>query len=83
MVGMIKFTSIEEKLNHLQSLKNIPSINPRDYDPESEYHRLDYISHQEFGIGFIEEVVDEMNVKAFFSSGEKVLQQKAFLSKVV
>lgn len=83
MVGMIKFTTIEEKLNHLQSLKNIPSINPRDYDPESEYHRLDYISHKEFGIGFVEEVLDELNVKAFFSSGEKVLKQKAYLSKVI
>ncbi len=83
MVGMIRFTNNEEKLNHLQSLKNIPSINPKDYDPESEYHRLDYISHKDFGIGFVEEILDELNFRAFFSSGEQILKQKAYLNKVI
>ena len=47
MVGTIRFTNQEEKLNHLRSLQNIPSINPKSYDPNGEFNRLDYIVHSE------------------------------------
>lgn len=83
MVGMIRFTNLEEKLSHLKSLQNIPSINPKNYDPEGEYYRLDYLSHDDFGVGFVEEVLSETEVKVFFTSGERVLSQKSFLQQKV
>lgn len=83
MVNTIKFETEEDKVNHLQSLTNIPSINPRQYNPDDEYHRLDYIAHPEFGVGFVEEIVSETELRAYFNNGVVVLPQKSFLNKKV
>jgi hypothetical protein len=83
MVGTIRFNNLEEKLSHLQSLINIPSINPKSYSSDGEYYRLDFISHESFGLGFVEEVISEGEVKVFFSSGERILKQKSFISQRV
>lgn len=81
MVNMIKFDTVEEKLAHLASLTNIPSINPKKYSPDNEYHRLDFISHSEFGLGFIEEVLNDGELLAFFSKGNIRLSQKSYLKE--
>ena len=79
MVHQIKFESVEQKLAHLNSLMTIPSINPKKYDENEEYQKMDYIEHAEFGIGFIEEIISKHEVRAFFPVGEKVLKQKKYL----
>lgn len=81
MVNMIKFETKKEKLNHLASLTNIPSINPRDYDENSEYNRLDFIRHPQHGCGFVEEILNDSSVLAFFEVGEITLNQKAYLRR--
>jgi len=78
---MIKFESRDEKLRHFASLTNIPSINPRDYDEDAEYTRLDFIKHPEFGFGFVEEVIDDSSLVAFFQTGEVTLNQKAYMKR--
>lgn len=83
MVNTIKFETEEDKVNHLQSLTNIPSINPRSYDPDDEYHRLDFIMHPQHGVGFVEEIVSQTEVRAYFKSGEVVLAQKNYLKNKV
>jgi hypothetical protein len=83
MVNTIRFETEEDKLNHLQSLTNIPSINPRSYNPNDEYHRLDYINHPEYGVGFVEEVISETEMRAYFNEGVVVLPKKSFLNKKV
>lgn len=79
MVNQIKFENIEQKLAHLNSLMTIPSINPKKYDDNEEYQKMDFIEHPEFGVGFIEEIVSKSEVRAFFPSGEKMLTQKKYL----
>lgn len=81
MVNMIKFENKQEKLSHLASLTSIPSINPKNYDENSEYNRLDFIKHPEHGFGFVEEVIDDQNVMAFFKTGAVKLNQKAYLTR--
>lgn len=78
MVNQFQLENKEEKLAHLESLRRIPSINPRKYDASKDYQRLDYIDHEEFGIGFVEEIVDRKTIKAFFPKGEQVLSQRKF-----
>ena len=78
MVNQFQLENKEEKLAHLESLQRIPSINPRKYDASEGYQRLDYIDHNEFGIGFVEEVVDRKTIKVFFPVGEQVLAQRKF-----
>lgn len=79
MVNTITFDSIEDKLNHLKSLEKIPSINPRVYNEDDEYYRLDFISHPQFGTGFIEEILSDTEIKVFFPHGVEVLGQKSYL----
>ncbi len=79
MVHSIKFETDADRINHLQSLKNIPSINPKDYDPSSEYFRLDFIKHPKFGVGFVEEVVGSREIKVFFEGGTQTLAHKSYL----
>lgn len=79
MVHQIKLDSIEQKLAHLNSLMTIPSINPKKYDENEEYSKMDFIEHPEFGVGFVEEIISQQELKAFFPVGEKVLTQKKYL----
>lgn len=80
MVHQMKFESVEQKLAHLNSLMTIPSINPKKYDENEEYHKMDFIEHPEFGVGFVEEVISQEMIRAFFPVGEKNLVQKKYLS---
>lgn len=83
MVNKISFENIDEKMSHLQSLINIPSIRPKIYDGDSEYFRLDFIDHPEFGVGFVEEVIGEYELKVFFASGTQIISHRDFLQKKV
>lgn len=81
MVNTMKFETKKDKLNHLASLTKIPSINPKLYDENSEYARFDFIKHPEFGCGFVEEIIDNSSLIAFFQRGEVTLTQKAYLKQ--
>ena len=81
MVNQIKFETDADRINHLQSLKNIPSINPKDYSPVGEYYRLDFINHPTFGLGFVEEVLNNQRIKVFFTEGIQELDHKSFLKE--
>ncbi|MBC98734.1 MAG: hypothetical protein CME63_13375 [Halobacteriovoraceae bacterium] len=79
MINTISFANVDEKMAHLQSLVNIPSINPKTYDEDVEYFRLDFINHPEFGVGFVEEVLSEKEINVFFSSGPRMIEHKKYL----
>lgn len=81
VVHQIKFETDADRINHLQSLKNIPSINPKDYSPVGEFYRLDFISHPKFGLGFVEEVLANQQIKVFFTEGIQVLEHKSYLKE--
>ncbi len=78
MLSQFRLESREEKLTHLQSLEKIPSINPRPYSESANYQRLDYISHQVYGSGFVEEIIDRKTIKVFFREGPKTLKQRQY-----
>ncbi len=80
MMSTIKFETEQDKVNHLQSLKNIPSINPKIYNQDDEYNRLDFIKHSEMGIGFVEEIISDSEIRVFFASGVVTLPQKSYLN---
>lgn len=80
MVNMMNFETEEDKKSHLQSLKNIPSINPRVYNQDDEYNRLDFIKHSTMGVGFVEEIISDSEIKVFFASGVTTLPQKNYLN---
>jgi hypothetical protein len=79
MINTISFENVDEKIAHLQSLVNIPSINPKVYDEDEEYFRLDFIDHPEYGVGFVEEVLNNREVNVFFSSGPRMIEHRKFL----
>lgn len=79
MVNTMNFETNESKIAHLDSLNSIPSINPKVYDVNSEYQRLDFIEHPEFGNGFVTEVIGKKEFEAFFSKGLQLLKQRDFL----
>jgi hypothetical protein len=79
MVNQIQFTTKEEKKSHLNSLIRIPSINPRPYNQDDEYARLDFILHPQYGAGFVEEIVGDNQVRVFFEEGERTVFQKKYL----
>ena len=80
MVNQYNLEEKTEKMSHLESLLNIPSINPKDYLESNIYSRLDFIRHEEFGQGFVSEVVDQNTIKVFFQDGEeRVLGQKGVI----
>lgn len=81
LVNQIKFETDADRINHLQSLMNIPSINPKDYSPSGEFYRLDFIKHPSFGLGFVEVVLSNQEIKVFFTEGSKVLEQKSYLKE--
>lgn len=81
MINRIKFNTKEDKLNHLKSLNSIPSINPKEYDENCEYYRLDFIYHPQHGCGFIEKIISDSRFVAFFEEGEIELSQKAYLKR--
>lgn len=83
MINRINFENVDEKTAHLQSLVNIPSINPKSYDQDAEYFRLDFIDHPDYGVGFVEEVVDEHSIKVFFNDGEQVVAHRDFLQQKI
>lgn len=69
----LNFKSPEEKKTHLESLIDIPSINPGRYDSRTKYNRLDFLIHDEFGPGFVESVSQTNEIKVFFSHGVETL----------
>jgi len=75
----MKLESDQEKLEHLNSLIAIPSINPKNYCEDGDYQRMDFINHSQFGAGFVTEVLSNQEVKAFFPCGEKTLNQKQYI----
>ena len=79
MVNTMNFETMEDRIAHLESLNSIPSINPKAYDENSEYNRLDFIEHPKFGNGFVVEVLGKKQFRAFFNSGIEVLDQCRFL----
>ena len=81
MVHQVKFDNVEQKLAHLNSLMTIPSINPKAYDENEGYLKMDFIDHPEYGVGFIEEIVSNYQVRAFFPVGEKMLVQKKYIKE--
>ncbi len=78
MLSEYRLENRKEKLTHLQSLEKIPSINPRAYSESESYQRLDYISHPDYGLGFVEEVIDRKTIKVFFHQGVKTLKQRQY-----
>ena len=68
---------------HLNSLTSIPSINPKKYDENNEYQKMDFIEHSEFGVGFVEEVMSINEIKVFFPTGTRILFQKKYLDKTI
>ena len=83
MINSISFENVDEKIAHLQSLVNIPSINPKAYDEDAEYFRLDFIDHPEYGVGFVEEVLSDKDVNVFFSSGPRIIVHRKFLHEKI
>jgi hypothetical protein len=79
MVNTMTFRSFEDKIAHLESLNSIPSINPKAYNENDEYQRLDFIEHPQHGNGFVVEVLGKKEFRAFFSKGLEVLTQRGFL----
>jgi len=79
MINTISFENIDEKIAHLQGLVNIPSINPKDYDEDMEYFRLDFINHPSYGVGFVEEVLSNKEINVFFINGPKIIEHRKFL----
>lgn len=76
MVADIRLNEVSEKLAHLQSLESIPSINPRKYDANETYLKLDFIEHDNFGKGFVTEVLGEDKIKVFFAKGEETIEHR-------
>lgn len=83
MTRHIEFENVEQKLAHLSSLVSIPSINPKAYNEDAEYQKMDFIEHNIYGVGFVEEIVSKNEIRVFFPVGEKVLSQKNYLVKTV
>ena len=81
MINSISFDNVAEKIAHLQSLIDIPSINPKVYDEDVEYFRLDFINHPDFGVGFVEEVLNEKEVNVFFTSGVRNIEHRKYLHR--
>ena len=81
MLNELKLVGNSEKVEHLESLVSIPSINPKMYDINDEYFRLDFISHDDYGVGFVEEVMNKFQVRIFFPEGERILSQCSYLQK--
>ena len=81
MIHRIRLDSEQDKLEHLNSLLAIPSINPKDYNEDGDYQRMDFIMHAEYGAGFITEILSNQEVKAFFPCGEKTLSQKQYITQ--
>lgn len=79
MTNTISFTNVAQKMAHLQSLVNIPSINPKAYDEDAEYFRLDFIDHPSYGVGFVEEVLSNRDVNVFFMTGPRIIEHRKFL----
>lgn len=79
MINTISFENVDEKMAHLQSLVNIPSINPKAYDEDAEYFRLDFIDHPSYGVGFVEEVLSDREINVFFMSGPRIIDHRKFL----
>ena len=78
MVNQYSPEGTQDKMSHLQSLLNIPSINPKDYLDTEKYSRLDFIRHPQFGQGYVSEVVDENTLKVFFQDGsERILGMRS------
>ncbi|MCP4912392.1 MAG: hypothetical protein GY909_04680 [Oligoflexia bacterium] len=76
MVADIRLNEVSEKLAHLKSLESIPSINPRKYDANETYLKLDFIEHANFGRGFVTEVLSEDKIKVFFANGEETIDHR-------
>ena len=68
----LDFKNIEEKKIHLDSLIDIPSINPGKYDSRIKYNRLDFLVHDQFGPGFVDTVLSTHEISVFFAHGVEV-----------
>ena len=51
--------TMEEKSTHLGSLVSIPSISPIKFEDTTKFKRLDFVTHQRFGLGFVEEIISD------------------------
>lgn len=69
----LDFQNPREKKLHLDSLINIPSINPEKYDSNTRYQRLDFLIHDKFGPGFVDEIINPYEISVFFAHGVEVL----------
>jgi len=79
MINTSSFENTDEKMAHLQSLVNIPSINPKAYDEDAEYFRLDFINHPSLGLGFVEDVLSDREINVFFMNGGSIIEHQKFL----
>ena len=75
------FESLEDRRLHLSGLIDIPSINPRPYDDQRTYNRLDSIVHPFHGAGFVDRIIDAQHISVFFAHGSEKLSQNN-LSKI-
>jgi hypothetical protein len=69
----LNFRNSEERKVHLESLIDIPSINPGRYDSRTRYNRLDFLIHDKFGPGFVDEVMNSDEIVVFFAHGHEKL----------
>ena len=70
----LNFQNSAEKKTHLDSLIDIPSINPSKYDRRTRYNRLDFLIHDSFGPGFVEDILENNKISVYFSHGPEVLE---------
>lgn len=70
------WTTKTEKNAYLKSLiDNSEKSAPKEYDLKLDYEVGDFLSHTQFGLGFIQKTMGKQKISVFFEDYEKVLLQ--------
>ena len=72
---LMKWKNKKEKMEYLSNLINTPLLDATTYSKFGNHETGDFVSHQKFGLGFIQKVISNTRIEVFFNDSEKILLQ--------